>query len=273
MKKLCLVLVAFLLLGLSGNVAYATSGTPGEYSIDPEASYPLAPATANIYYNTNDYVGQDLCQKFTPSKNVIADYLYANVGAVSSSGTQMKIRANVGGVPGAGYLAVYNPPAAFENPGHTYMSRFTADGYTQVTAGEYYWLCISAPAGTEVWWYAAQPGLYDNGFLQHGIGGSEANQDFGFQIWSSNMQEAVVKEDPEEDPDTGPTPASTPAAGAPLPEGVVVGSGAAPATPTSSIKAPSELVAADVPADQGGTIKLDWKASSSADIAGIQNIS
>lgn len=182
----------------------------------------------------------------------------------------MKIRANVGGAPGAGSLAIYSAPGAFENPGHTYMSRFTSDGYTQVTANEYYWLCLSAPAGNDVWWYATTPSSYDNGFLQLGIGGSKANEDFGFQIWSSNMQDPVVTPDPtpEVTPDT--TPATTPAASTPLPTGVTAGSGAAPVTPTASIKSATEVTISDVPADQGGSLKLDWKASTTTDITGYK---
>jgi len=281
MKKTTIVLLLVSFFVFYGNLARATSGTPGEYTADSQASNRLGPTTATLHYTASS--DEYLCQKFKPSKDVIADYLYANVAGTNSASAVMKIKADVNGAPGSGSLAVYNAPKTFENPGHTYLSLFTSSGYTQVTSNQYYWLCLTAPAENDVWWYATSPGSYDYGFLKHGQYNTEANQDFGFEIWSSNMVEPAVVEpvpttpDPTPDPTTpDQTPAvttpttATPAASTPLPTGVTAGSGAAPAATSTSIKAPSDLVVADVAADQGGAIKLDWKASTTTDIDGYK---
>lgn len=92
--------------------------------------------------------------------------------------------------------------------------------------------------------------------------GLDQGADLGFITYSRVADAPVVT------PPTS-TPTVTTAA-TPIPTGVTAGSGAAPAATTTSIKSPTELVVADAPADQGGALKLDWKASTTADIDGYK---
>jgi hypothetical protein len=219
---------------------------------------------------------------------VIADYLYASVAGTNTTGVMMSIIVDSDNSPFAfGSLKHFNAPATFEQ-GNTTMTRFTTSGFTQVTPGQRYWLCLTSPVGNVVWWYSdnaaicgpCKAGTYPNGNIWYN-NGVIYEQDFGFKIYSSNMEEPVITPDPTPDqitpdptpattPATTPTTTSTPAASTPLPAGVTAGSGAAPAATSTSIKQPTDLVAADVGADQGGSIKIDWKASITIDIDGYK---
>lgn len=273
MKKLCFFLLMFLSLGLFGNVANATSGTPGEYTLDPAANYvPQA--------NDHRETPSRLCQSFTPSKEVMADYIDVSLGEGSNTeGVTIQIKSDDNNSPGLGSLHTYYAPAVFQD-GRNTMSRFTSSGFNQVTPNQRYWMCLSAPEGTVVWWYSdnaavcgpCQAGLYPNGNIWFNDS-IVYEQDFGFKVYSSNMQDpAIIDDTPDDTPDTPstPGPSATPAASTPLPAGVTTGSGAAPAAPTAAIKAPTEVTIADVPADQGGSLKLDWKASATTDITGYK---
>lgn len=274
MKKTTIVLLLVSFFLFYGDSARATSGTPGTPTLDPQANYT---PQANDHRDTNERI----CQKFKPSKEAIANYLEGSIGqGTNTEGVQFGIQANVSNMPSGSNLNTYSAPSVFAD-GRNTMSRFTSENWTFVTANEYYWLCLTAPRGAGIWWYSdnptiAQAGLYNYGFLLHGDT-SEAAQDFGFRIFSSNMEYPQAP-DPTPDPTpavttpatTTPAADNTPAASTPLPAGVTAGSGAAPAATSTSVKQATDLAVADVPADQGGAIKLDWKASATADIDGYK---
>lgn len=179
-------------------------------------------------------------------------------------------------------------------PNSLLMTRFTnqSGNTVNVTAGEKYWLCLSW--GVDDWevvqdkvmsWYGSTSNAYSDG---NAIGGgpfggapySEAitsTTDLGFIVYSqeaeaasSSSSQAASSSSSQAATSSSTAAATTPAATTPLPTGVIAGSGAAPATPTSSIKAATELTSIDLPSDQGGAIKLDWKATTTADIDGYK---
>ncbi len=280
MKKL--LIVSFLLLmTFIPTVAVATSQVPGPYTIDPTANYTYG--IDQLQANDHRETPALLCQSFTPSRHVMADYIDASIGqGANTTGVQILIKSNVNNAPGPGSIHIYNAPSVFQD-GRNTMTRFTSSGFLQVTPGSTYWMCLTAPVGNVVWWYSdnaavcgpCHAGLYPNGNLWYDSS-IVYEQDFGFAVYSSEMQDPVIDPDPQIDPDPDPvvpgTPSTilTPASSTPLPEGVSVGSGAAPAAVSASVKAPSNLIIADVPEDQGGSLKLDWTASSSSDITGYK---
>jgi len=180
------------------------------------------------------------------------------------------------------------------------MTRFnnSSGNSIPVTVGQRYWLCMSTeapynPADGSVGWFSDPIGTYGGGFA-YSMGEPFLDPetllptdkvDFGFTVFS---QDAVVVPVVTTTPDpvvtttptattptatapTATTPtATTPAAATPLPVGVTAGNAAAPATPTASIKAPTLVTIADVAADQGGSLVLVWKASTTADIDGYK---
>jgi hypothetical protein len=81
--------------------------------------------------------------------------------------------------------------------------------------------------------------------------------DFWYNVWGTKTAVAAPAATPDTTPAVTSDSASQP-------------SGAAPAAPTASIKAPTELSVDDIPTDQGGAIKLDWKASTTSDIDGYK---
>lgn len=177
------------------------------------------------------------------------------------------------------------------------MTRFSnpSGNSIPVTVGQRYWLCMSTemynPADGSVGWFSDPIGTYGGGFA-YSMGAPFLDPetflptnkvDFGFTVFSQDVVVApVVTPTTTTTPTTTPTTtttttttttapaATTPAASAPLPTGVTVGTAAAPATPTASIKAPTAVTIADVAADQGGSLVLGWKASTTADIDGYK---
>lgn len=181
-------------------------------------------------------------------------------------------------------LSTYVPPGSFQD-GRNTMTRFASPSYTFVTPGTKYWLCLPDNRASNVSWYADSPdggfysATYGNGLLMYGTT-KKAAEDFGFIVYTSNIIDPETQGQtvtPTTTPTTStptttstPGTTATPAASTPLPAGVTAGSGAAPVAPTASIKAPTEVTIADVPADEGGSLKLDWKASATADITGYK---
>lgn len=283
MKKL-LVGLFLLFMVFAPTIAGATSQVPGPYTLDPSANYTYG--ENQLQANDHKETPALLCQSFTPSRHVMADYIDAAIGqGTNTAGVQILIKSNQNNAPGPGSMHIYNAPTVFQD-GRNTMTRFTSSGFLQVTPGTTYWMCLTAPVGNVVWWYSdnaaicgpCHAGLYPNGNIWYDSY-TVYEQDFGFAVYSSEMQDPVIEPDPvipDPDPDPDPvvpgTPSttSTPASSTPLPAGVSVGSGAAPAAVSAAIKAPSNLTALDLPEDQGGSIKLDWTASSSTDITGYK---
>lgn len=295
-KNPILMLGIALLIAISGGgFANATPAPqPDTPTLDRTANF--TPLRANKFYTA----GPDgvLCQMFEPSKEVIANYLdirgagdYTN----STDGVEMLIFDTDGSYNPANVINNYVASQATFNDGRNTFTRFTAENYARVIPGNLYWLCMITNLGVEASWYADSPdggfgsSTYDGGYLRHGRI-SEPTEDFGFNIYSSNFV-IVEQNTPSPSPSStnrptasaSPSPSSTTTttttdtstnptvSSAPvLPAGTTAGSGAAPTTTTTTIKAPSGLTVVDLPADNGGSLKLDWKASTTADIDGYK---
>jgi len=267
---------------------HAIAGVPGTPTADPHASY--TPKTANVYYDTS--VDGRLCQKFTPSKTIIANYIDIRAAGSNTNGATLTLYSNSGGNPGSS-LSVYSPPASF-NDGRNTMSRFTADSYLVVTPNDFYWICLNAPAINPAYWYADNPGTYAGmdgvcpactfwgGFLMNGVT-QKAGEDYGFIIYSSEWEYPGLSSSSSSSSvastassATSVTTSSVTSAvsssnsSVALPVGVTLGNGAAPVTPTTSIKQPTSVTIIDVPSDQGDALKLEWKASVTTDIDGYK---
>ncbi len=269
--------VAVLAFSLTGTIVYATPGVPGTPTVDPEANY--TPNLANKYYSTE--TDGRLCQKFTPSRQVIANYVDIRAAGNNTADVYLEIYEDESNLP-SNVINTYYAPATF-NDGRNTMSRFTSNTDVSVTPGGFYWLCLSGR--NAAYWYADSPdgghssGTYDHGFLMYGIN-QRGDEDFGFIIYSSNL-EAI----PEPEPDPTPSEDTTPVQennettnntnevitnDQPLPAGVTKGTGEAPTEASDTIAKPIELAVIDVVPDQGGSLKLYWEASTTKDITGYK---
>jgi len=294
-KKIAFALLLALLLNFNVDTAKATTYT---YTADP--NFP----SDKIYFASFAAHGI-MCQFFTPTTATLANYVYVMVDSYQRDPSKFVIDLNEKApipdeapfIPGE-TLGTYRATTMGAKPtGYTNsleMTKFTNSSVTEVSVdtSKQYLLClrysetyISNEIDGDFGWYSNPTGGYSGGYaavMGPPLGGGERggipnlNYDFGFAIYNKVAQaEQPVAETPAPaatpttTPTTTPTNA-TPAASTPLPAGVAAGSGAAPAAPTTSIKAPTALVVADVAADQGGSLKLDWTASTTADIDGYK---
>jgi hypothetical protein len=243
---LCIVSLLF-------STSLTLAQTPGTPTADPSATY--VPHTANKLYSFIDD-GRP-CQMFKVSKPIVADFVYARVGENPSPayGVGMFIFSNGPADFPDTPLRYYEAPSTLKD-GRSIMTKFThtqGDPYLTLTVGEKYWLCLMGQAG----WYAdstdgGQPaGTYANGYALVDMM-KYTSDDFGFIIYTSNLSS----------PETTTTPSTT--------TDTTTSTGAAPATPTATIVAPTALTVVDVEKDQGNALKLDWKASTTADIDGYK---
>lgn len=128
-------------------------------------------------------------------------------------------------------------------------------------------------------WKMAPQDCYSRGFAI--INGSTANNmDFGFGVYDygnstvpGGNSNPPANNPPAGNPPSGSNPAPAPAGSTPVPNplGISSGSGQTPATVTSpSILPPTNLAAKDTLMDSGGSIDLNWTASTSTNIDGYK---
>lgn len=306
MKKIALAAALFftIALGTNINLVKATS-----YTDILGVNYNPAQRDV-FKYIWDGTTAASLCQSFVATSPTLANYVdLLAYGNAEAAAYRVTLYENAIGFLGDKPGPIYNGPndespdngffAASEmgvmptGPNSLQMTRFynLTGNQIEVTNGDKYWICVYADlnySSSMMAIYGDLVGTYRDGLAGTFPEGEPLDQiDFGFATYN---RVANPDPTPTPTPTANPTTSSQPTATAssqsgatptpatsaaqatstPLPAGVTAGSGAAPAAPTTSIKQPTELTVADVPADQGGALKLDWKASTTADIDGYK---
>lgn len=269
MKKI-LYLILFLSLVIPFREVNATPIELEPATSDPTATF--VPLRANKYYGM--LTDGRLCQKFKPSRSFLSTFVdvRASTGpSGSTSNIYLNVYTDSGNMPSEEFHT-YNPPSTFKD-GRNTMTRFTSESFAAVTPNTSYWLCMEGRG--DGYWYADSPdggfyaSTYNYGFAMAGYD-QHGDEDFGFIVYSSNaLPEPDPIPEPDPDPITDPNPDPI-VTSTPLPEGVTEGTGAAPKAPTTTIKSPTSLTVVDVPDDQGNSLKIGWKASTTSDIDGYK---
>lgn len=139
-----------------------------------------------------------------------------------------------------------------------------------VVANDFYWASITGSYPNR-WWYHETDDCWEQGMTQGITSSGTLNfyyeYDFLFYVYGQNAEEPPPDADP---PPADPPPADTPPEEDP--GGVATGSDQ-PATASdtvASISPPTEVVATDVPDDEGGAVKISWKKSDSSGLSGYR---
>lgn len=257
-KVLALVLTVIATGFFSINIGQnAKAATPEADQISYPPYYTNPPGYKSYTVkNTEVYVP---CQKFKPSKSILASYLDLPLGYGFNEPASLLIHQAIGsyGNEVGDSIATYTANVSMEFEVSQWQ-RFDAPAETAVDTNNFYWMCL-ATSSVNLKWYYTDPSEYDRGFLllkyRNGVPVTEANQDFGFRTFGYN-------------PDT-PTPADDQTGNQGTNGTTGISSEAPSANVTADIAKPTELKAeytATDPAKRG--IKLTWKASTTTDIDG-----
>lgn len=300
MKKIAIVTALLLTILTTVNINSANAAIIDEMG----ANY--NPTVRDKYHSLWDGSNKvSVCQSFTATGSTLSSFVdILAYGNADANMYNVHLYANIPGpvmdMPGPLIFGDGISPddqlfrastmgAMPSGPNSLEMTRFTnlSNNPIPVTKDTKYWYCLTpnpetAIEGKAMSWYGDINGTYDGGSAAiYPMGTPLDANDLGFATYY-RVEQVAAAPDPTPDPTPTPTPTvtptatpttpvnATPAASTPLPAGVTAGSGAAPAATTTAIKAPTDLVIADIPADQGGSLKLDWKASTTADIDGYK---